>query len=315
VNPNSDSLKLKFGVTTGGSTGVRDTFIKVHEYIVAGGLNNPSTNVIRLGDYIDLEAGLTVEAYGTGTGTGGFTVGAADLAGNNTPLLRLIVVGINSFHSGRGVKEYIGVIGTTAMMADIITVNGDNTGQYTQGPAKNNTPHVVFQFKNLPTKRRMEATRTNQNGYLGSEMRKYLVPTGHTGSGRFLDGLIAAGVPEDVLWAPVRYIANKGYGADGIHTIEDTLWLPTEREMFGYNSWSNFTWETADNQAHLEYYENNSRRDKFTTYIYRGWSYFLASPYAGRNSPQFCRVNDGGGPVHGYADDDGDGVAPAFCVQ
>jgi hypothetical protein len=274
ANPDSTSLKLKFGVQSEGSTGVRDTFIKVHEYIVAGGLNNPSTNVIKLGDWIDLEGGLHVNSY---NGEGGFTTIANASATNGTPLLRLIVVGINSF-KGK---------------------NGNGT-----------TPHVVFQFKNIPVFRRMEATDTNANGYWGSEMRKYLAPTGDSGSGRFLDGLIEAGVPDAVLWVPVRKTANKGLGATYSHTITDKLWLPTEYEIYGRNYRADPAKEST--KAWLEYYTDFGRIGEKAATSSSRW-YWLASPEES-GTGSFCHIYGGSGNFDGSAGNVG-GVVPAFCVQ
>jgi hypothetical protein len=101
VDGTNSSIKAKFGITTSGTAGVTAAFNALSAYIQAGGLSSPN-NIIRLDDWIDLEAGLTVSAYGSGGG--GFTASNQDLGGYGK-LLRLIVVGINSFHSGRGVKK------------------------------------------------------------------------------------------------------------------------------------------------------------------------------------------------------------------
>jgi hypothetical protein len=82
---------------------VTTAFNTLHAYIATGGLED-AENVARLGDWIDLEGGLTVAAY---NGDGGFTATNDDIAG--TPFdgyegkkLRCIVVEINSFKTGRG---------------------------------------------------------------------------------------------------------------------------------------------------------------------------------------------------------------------
>jgi hypothetical protein len=158
--------------------------------------------VIRLGDWIDLEGGLTVEDHNAGGG--GFSSGDEGMHWNANITLNgadkgkmcgLIVVGINPFKDLNG--------------------NGG-------------TPHVVFQFQNIPVLRRMNPTASNAGGYPESEMRVYL-------TGEFLSGLKDAGVPEGVLWGPSRVVSGKENGAK---TINDTLWLPTEREMFGSRLWS-----------------------------------------------------------------------------
>jgi hypothetical protein len=294
VDAENSSIKAKFGIEPGEQS-VTETFTALHAYIQAGGLSS-QTNAIQLGDYIDMDS-LTVAAYGTGNITGalgGFTQ-------NETNKLRLIVVGINSFQSGRGVKDDTG---TT-------TVNGESGGQYAE-TANDGTPHVVFQFLNPPGNRRMEEAMplTNANGYAGSEMRKYLVPVENdAASGAFLAGLTAAGVPQDVLWAPVRSIANKGEGADAADMVTDLLWLPTEREMNGVRFYSS-TYETASNQARLEYYvptpKNLSKENR---------SYWLASPGpAVSGLTSFCVVKADGNP-HYTSTNMNIGCAPAFCVK
>jgi hypothetical protein len=76
--------------------------------------------------------------------------------------------------------------------------------------------------------------------------------------------LINAGVPEEVLWAPVRVVATS---AEGSAEIQDKLWLPTLWEMTGNNDAKNIDSfyvnpETEENQASLEYYkgQNNPNR-------------------------------------------------------
>jgi hypothetical protein len=301
--PTNPSIKAKFGITATEKTGVTQTFTALHDFIHAGGLTAQS-GVIKTGDWIDLEGGLTVAA-----GTGGFSHDAAaatkaitlDGAAHGT-LCRLIVVGVNSFQSGKG-----------------------SNGAYAI-KTNDNTQHVVFQFQNLPVRRRMNSGNTNNDGYEKSEMRTYL-------TGNFLTGLNNAGVPDGVLWAPARTL-SKGTNGTGAVTLSDKLWLPTEREIFqdgksitssllggtitvGPNSANG---ETAANQARLEYYASNNTRLKVSTSAsgYPNASapyewYWDGSAYSG-NSSMFCGVFG-----NGYSDMNGasssGGVAPAFCVN
>jgi hypothetical protein len=288
------SIKVAFDIGSTGTTGVVATFTALHNFIQNGGLVS-EPDKIKLGDWIDLEGGLTVEAY---AGEGGFSatnnaITASDLpfAGYVGKSLRLIVVGINSFRTKNG---------------------------YTY-PGGASPDHVVFQFQNLPTKHRMNPTITNQGGYSASEMRKYLVAVGNQG-GNFLTGLIAAGVPQSVLWAPTRRVANGGRGSSGTTTINDLLWLPTEREMVGESSVLGnsvaSTSETAGNQARLEYYGDESQRRKFYDNSSQAlhW-YWLSSPYR-YEANHFCAIGHPG--INGVALSDvviAGGVAPAFCVK
>jgi hypothetical protein len=281
------SIKDKFGIAETGKAGVEAAFTTLSKYIKGGGL---SYNEIKLGDWIDLEAGLTVEAY---NGSGDFTETNADL-GAHGKLLRLIVVGINSFRSGRGMKsEDRG-----------LTVNGESNGRYAV-TANNGVDHVVFQFQNVPVLRPMNASDTIAGGYAASEMRKYLAPTGNSGSGRFLAGLVQAGVPQNVMWAPVRHISTRG--ADG--TVQDLLWLPTEREIFGTNMYSEESYETRQNQARLEYYTSDTLLMKYDKNNILCW-YPEASPHAGTF---FCFVHSLG-IASFYTASTAGGCAPAFCV-
>jgi hypothetical protein len=171
--------------------------------------------------------------------------------------------------------------------------------------------HYVFQFQNVPVLRQMHGSKTNSMGYEGSAMKSWLI-------GNFLTGLTSAGVPLPVLWAPTRYVANKGgSSANGTHTITDKLWLPTEWEMFGSNTNSLSALETAANQARLEYYpagnDGSARRIKYNSSDISNL-YWEASPENLLTS-SFAIVNYFGYPNISDANASGVGCAPAFCVQ
>jgi hypothetical protein len=156
----------------------------------------------------------------------------------------------------------------------------------------------------------MNPSDTNAGGYAASEMRKYLTPVAGDGnSGKFLAGLISAGVPESVLWAPKRYVANGGSGATGADELADKLWLPTEREAFGGRTYSHASYETDANQARLEYYVDNGSRVK----NFGGVWWWLASP-AYFSSTNFCGTYGDGTikSINAYSER---GCAPAFCVK
>jgi hypothetical protein len=249
-------LKKKFG-----KSGVEETIRALHDFIQMDGFTE-MTGAIQPGDYINLDS---------------LTVGGT--AANNN--LKLIVVGINSFHS---------------------------QGEYNNDAAKavnDGVDHVVFQFEGVPItdiKMNNDNSATNAGGYAASDMRKYLTPvTDATGSGTFLAGLVAAGVPEDLMWAPLRYVSKKGTEAG---TVKDLLWLPTEWEMTGSNEYSESSYEKAANQARLEYYISNpTKKDS---------EYWLGSPGTGTDTFVYVSGEDGGLSI-GTASQ-GKGVAPAFCI-
>jgi hypothetical protein len=165
--------------------------------------------------------------------------------------------------------------------------------------------HIVFQFQNVPGGHRMNASDNNSGGYRESEMRHYLADN-------FLRGLVSAGVPEGVLYAPTRYIANGGPSASAADALADWLWLPTERELFGRNEYSNETWETTANQARLEYYDGNGQRTKYSSKEGGAEWWWEGSPDRGFANC-FCIVHDGDAAA-GYANAPC-GCVPAFCVR
>jgi hypothetical protein len=268
----------------------------LHSFIQGGGL---STGKIQLGDWIDLKDGLTVAAYGTGGDSGAITgTGNTDLGGTKGKLLRLIVVGINSFQSGRGM---------TAATGGTETMNGDTNGLYQPPSGATVPPHVVLQFQNIPVTRRMDPLGLNAGGYAVNEMRKYLVQVEGEG-GNFLTGLTNAGVPENVLWAPTRRVSTKSGTAT---EISDYLWLPTVGEMCGAQVSSE---ETAGNQARLEYYNNDNKRIKYKSgSTPTATSYWEAS--SSDSSTSFYLVTDKGKPNNSANPVQTLGVAPAFCVK
>jgi hypothetical protein len=314
------NIKLKFEGSKDetGKDGVNAAFQELSAFIKKGGLADYS-DTIQLGDYIELEAGLTVAAYpGTdGNGGGGFSYASNDPDWNADITIatqysmgkmnRLIVVGINSFNEK----------------------NGNGT-----------TPHVVFQFQNIPVSRRMNAPidvsdgyfgdGTNTGGYPASEMRKYLTPVGNDKeSGKFLAGLVKAGLPEAVLWEPSRIVSTNG----GTMTINDLLWLPTEWEMYGGKMYGPdgsaepmATDEDGSNQVKLEYYKTDNDSDptfvlhlKAATGKALAWtdpaSYWLASATNVSGTGQFCLAATSSISSSRSQANTWQGVAPAFCVQ
>ncbi|MDR2246867.1 MAG: hypothetical protein LBE17_09440, partial [Treponema sp.] len=136
------------------------------------------------------------------------------------------------------------------------------------------------------------------------------------GSGTFLAGLVAAGVPKSVMWAPLRHVATGSAAGDGIK-VQDLLWLPTEREMFestaGYYT---IAYETEANQAWLEYYTSNDRRKKATPTGETNKMYYLGSAPFGEsnNVTSFVTVLSEG--KHNYTAATNEvGCVPAFCIN
>ncbi|GHT20536.1 hypothetical protein AGMMS4957_07740 [Bacteroidia bacterium] len=265
---------------------VAATFAALHNLIQG---DEDWKSQIDLGDYIDLLS-LTIDKQPT--------INDAPLGGNGNRL-RLIVVGKNSFVNNPGAA-----------------VNNPDAPD-----------HVVFQFKNIPeVYHNMNSDKTKTGGYPESEMQSYL-------TGAFLTGLKSAtGLTEEMLWAPTRKVSNditKDGGTEWKATetlsVMDTLWLPTEWEMFGKQEYASQIYEVNAGQARLEYYTdtNTGQRIKYNdarTTAGAGVPYWLASEYRYDLTPN-------GGAIFIYVDQYGTGVVsdgsaekekgcvPAFCVQ
>jgi hypothetical protein len=93
--------------------------------------------------------------------------------------------------------------------------------------------------------------------------------------------------------------------------INDLLWLPTEWEMFGENTYSIAGDETAANQARLEYYTGDESRIKLAG---GSLSWYWEASANADSASSFCVVGNNGDPHSNSASGAG-GCAPAFCVR
>jgi hypothetical protein len=288
VRPADDiarNLIVIFDVGGTDKTAVSNTFNAISAFVKSKKTKAAISVNIHLGDYIDLPA-LAVAAY---EGSGEINVTNANLGGTKGTKLRLIVVGINSFST---------------------TYSTNSSYNIT---ANNGTPHVVFQFRNLPGTQQMNSN--NIGGYAATIMRKYFVSVSGVG-GNFYNGLIQAGVPEGVLWGPKRSVAINYNDAAGAtcNVIEDLLWLPTERELIGDQIRSPPS-ETAANQARLEYYDTDAKRVKYDmsgTAVYWYEASHLSGSYG---TSTFTTITSSGNSSFAYSANHAEGAAPAFCVK
>ena len=186
-----------------------------------------------------------------------------------------------------------------------MTVIGINSFAQKNGNPEEN--HLVFQFQNVVGSHRMYPSTVvlplSSGYYLNTEMRSYL-------NSNFLEGLLAAGVPETVIWQPVRKVAKTNSGT-GMESFADKIWLLTRYELHGG---SGGLGENATNQAKLFPYRR--KYDNDTGY---GKNWWLASPhsYAPGAEPRFF-ILDRQGDVSvqgGGAHNSGSGVSPAFAIK
>ncbi|MDR2516223.1 MAG: DUF6273 domain-containing protein [Spirochaetaceae bacterium] len=165
------------------------------------------------------------------------------------------------------------------------------------GDTENARNHIVFAFRNCVLTRRMNFTDTNTGGYAASEMASYL-------EGDFKTGL--QGVLGDYLYTIRRLLSTKGNWA----WKSDTVFLPSEREVWGTSVWDEKDYG-GGLQAQYPLYRDSVIYKVKRHNGSRMW-WWEASPYSG-SAASFCNANSYGNASNNTASSVG-GCAPAFCV-
>lgn len=166
------------------------------------------------------------------------------------------------------------------------------------GDTENTQNHVVMQFRNCVLTKRMNATDTNTGGYASSELYSWL-------NDKFKAGLVAA--LGNYLYTVRRLLSIKSSWA----WADDTVFLPTEHEIWGTNVWSE-EWDGGF-QAQWPAYKDSVIYKVKKHNGSRMW-WWEATPFKD-NAVSFCYVI-----YNGHADYNGHdasavgGVAPAICV-
>jgi hypothetical protein len=205
-----------------------------------------------------------------------------------------------------GANVIIGDISTSNQKVKVVGIN-----PYTSLNGNGTDPHLVFQFeRSLTGSNEYTVPSHTLVNYSASGIRKYLTPQ-VTDGGNFYNGLVTAGVPPAVFWAPARKIGKKN-GDSGVETLSDLVFLPTYYEVSGENG-KNAN-ETSSNQGRLSVYQDNDTRKKrnINNNDDKGW--WLASPDS-TNSDNWCLVNSLGGNSGYSLTGTGVGIAPAFCIK
>jgi hypothetical protein len=237
----------------------------------------PDFRGIAVGDYID---GLDLSAIPAENG------GDAGQAWNNTyKNNRIVVSGFNTFRQ-----------------------SGD--GEVTKN-------HILFTFRNVPLRKRMNATNDNTGGYPASELRAFLEGVNGDGTGdkegvttaAFMSALkerLAGGGSANYILPIRRLLSNKGNWA----WVTCSLWLPGEEEVFGTNAWGEANYGEGV-KVQFPIYQRST--------VYRVKRYNGARSWWWEQSPfsadvlRFCGVATNSN-AHLHAASSVGGVAPAFCV-
>ena len=148
------------------------------------------------------------------------------------------------------------------------------------GDTENTQNHVVMQFRNCVLTKRMNATDTNTGGYASSELYSWL-------NDKFKAGLVAA--LGNYLYKVRRLLSIKSSWA----WADDTVFLPTEHEIWGTDVWSE-SWDGGF-QAQWPAYKDSAIYKVKKHNGSRMW-WWEASPYKD-NAVSFCGVSSAGVPA------------------
>jgi hypothetical protein len=173
--------------------------------------------------------------------------------------------------------------------------------------AKNTKNHIKFVFKNIPVEKAMRTDDTNAGGYPKTGGTAVLKPYLEGG---FLTGLKAA-LGIDSLYRVKRNVTQGSQGAWTKTEFEAEIWLDTEREIFGANTYGDATTEVDLTQTPLYAQGGATWRTKKLNGTATYW--WVGSPYSSYTN-YFCLVSASGTPNFINANNSR-GCAPAFCVS
>jgi hypothetical protein len=277
-------------MTVLGKTNIIDTMAEIHRLCNNNGEIDdsrvPAFGVLQIGDYID---GLDLSAIPAENG------GTAGQEWNDTHKNnRILISGFNTYKGA--------------------------------GDTENTKNHILFTFRNIPLKKRMNASNDNAGGYAASEVRAFLEGTAGNGTGDKSGVTTAAFM--NALKAQIGdylYTIRKAHSTkSGQNWFSYTVFLLSELEVFGYPCYGDegvyMAAITAPAIAARAGWLTNIHIPIFQkSYEYiikryngaRDW-YWLQTPSA-FSAANFCNVSSYGNTHYGTAGTAG-GCAPAFCV-
>ena len=180
-----------------------------------------------------------------------------------------------------------------------IVISGFNHYIYCGYPNENKKNHILWTFRNVVLRKRMNANDINVGGYGASELKKYLDEVFAAGLGNALGS-------SGYLYTIMRNISKKGF----IEFVTNTVFLPTEVEVSGASIYGDDQRICNTNIQYPIYRDSSFYRVKTYNGVQAWW--WEGSP-AALDHTGFCAIGLGLGARNRVSDDDG-GVAPAFCT-
>ena len=155
---------------------------------------------------------------------------------------------------------------------------------------------AVFWFRKIVDCRPINGTLTNEGGFAGSEIRKWL-------NGEFFEKL-----PEGLKDVIVPHEIVQKLKRGEVVVCEEKIFLPSEYEFSGRNRWAEYN--GVDRQ--FEFTEEERNRVAYDDYGDTMW-YWTADP-SSANTTAFCAFDYTGRSNHHGAHNEG-GVAPLFVIS
>ena len=155
---------------------------------------------------------------------------------------------------------------------------------------------ITWQLKNcMNNKYPMNSSNTNKGGWTSCAMRTSTMAT--------LLSQLASDLKNAIV--KVKKLSSAGDQSTAINTTEDSLFLLSEVEIFGSN-----TYAKAGEGSQYEYYKSGNSRVKTVNGFASNW--WERSPQ-GKSSDGFCIVYESGSAVYA-ASNNNNGVSFGFCV-
>ena len=287
------------------------------------------TDIARLADVLESAKHVTPDGFGL------YQPGRDLMTVLGVSTIPAAIAALRERCNGTGIPDFSGLqIGDYLDGLDLSTIPAENSG--TAGQPWNDTyknnrlvlsafnpykgvgdtevtkNHIRFDFANVPLRKRMNPTNVNTGGYAATEVCAFLDGVNGDGTGdkegvttaAFLNALKAQ-IGDYIL--PVRLLlSNKTDWA----WVTRSLWLPSENEIFGVNSWGEAN--SGDGQKlHIPLYQKSYAHRIKRYNGSRDWRW-LNTPSAG-SAAHFAYVGTNGHTNANGASAVG-GCAPAFCV-
>jgi hypothetical protein len=212
-----------------------------------------------------------------------------------------------------------------------IVIAGFNTYKGV-GDTENASNHVLFIFRNVLWRQRQRATDSNTGGYAynnaANEIRAYLEGLAGDGNGTFaikLEECLNGGMlpPGGKYLYTIRKLHSKKHGTTWVDPVWNsyTAWLPTELEVFGYETFGDEAGAACAGKGIGQYNTNVQFPIYQKGYAYRIKRYNGSRAWWWEQTPDasysagFCGVTDYGYAHGNNASYTDGGVSPAFCVR